>query len=300
MFGSLMMFASGVLASSPSSASASGTAARRQRSGNWARMRPASEMSRSSTSTPAWPANAWMIGRQRVRRERGRLVRVRVDDLHRGATRYYSTAWRSSRPPVICSAPRTWRTPATSSRWTSTTSPARRALSRAHFSREFRRAFGESPHQYLLTRRLERAAALLRDDRPLGRRDLLLGRPAERRLVHDELHAHVRQVADRLPRASSRPPRTWRGSPPACCAPTAARNDSTFEEDRAAARALTVGRMISIANAQLWVHDQDEALAFYTEKLGWEVRSDVTMRRDGQLPLARPSAPPARRTSRSS
>jgi AraC-like DNA-binding protein len=36
-------------------------------------------------------------------------------------------------------------------------------LSRAHFSREFRRAFGESPHSYLLTRRLERAAALLRN-----------------------------------------------------------------------------------------------------------------------------------------
>lgn len=36
-------------------------------------------------------------------------------------------------------------------------------LSRAHFSREFRRAFGESPHVYLLTRRLERAAALLRN-----------------------------------------------------------------------------------------------------------------------------------------
>jgi AraC-like DNA-binding protein len=35
-------------------------------------------------------------------------------------------------------------------------------LSRAHFSEEFRRAFGESPHAYLLTRRLERAAALLR------------------------------------------------------------------------------------------------------------------------------------------
>ncbi len=35
-------------------------------------------------------------------------------------------------------------------------------LSRAHFSREFRRTFGESPNQYLLTRRLERAAALLR------------------------------------------------------------------------------------------------------------------------------------------
>src|SRR6476659_202802 len=35
-------------------------------------------------------------------------------------------------------------------------------LSKAHFSREFRRVFGESPHHYLLTRRLERAAALLR------------------------------------------------------------------------------------------------------------------------------------------
>ena len=35
--------------------------------------------------------------------------------------------------------------------------------------------------------------------------------------------------------------------------------------------------MIRIANAQLWVHDQGEALAFYIEKLGWEVRDDVTV-----------------------
>jgi catechol 2,3-dioxygenase-like lactoylglutathione lyase family enzyme len=35
--------------------------------------------------------------------------------------------------------------------------------------------------------------------------------------------------------------------------------------------------MITIANAQLWVHDQDEALRFYTEKLGMEVRTDVTI-----------------------
>ena len=35
--------------------------------------------------------------------------------------------------------------------------------------------------------------------------------------------------------------------------------------------------MIKLSNAQVWVHDQDEALAFYTEKLGWEVRSDVTL-----------------------
>jgi uncharacterized glyoxalase superfamily protein PhnB len=35
--------------------------------------------------------------------------------------------------------------------------------------------------------------------------------------------------------------------------------------------------MIKLANTQLWVHDQDEALAFYTQKLGMELRSDVTL-----------------------
>jgi AraC-like DNA-binding protein len=49
-------------------------------------------------------------------------------------------------------------------------------LSRAHFSREFRRVFGESPHQYLLTRRLERAAALLRNtDWPVAHICLAVG-----------------------------------------------------------------------------------------------------------------------------
>ena len=35
--------------------------------------------------------------------------------------------------------------------------------------------------------------------------------------------------------------------------------------------------MIRIGSAQLWVHDQDEARAFYTEKVGMEVRDDVTL-----------------------
>jgi len=35
--------------------------------------------------------------------------------------------------------------------------------------------------------------------------------------------------------------------------------------------------MIKLSTAQLWVHDQDEALAFYTRKLGFEVRADVTL-----------------------
>lgn len=40
---------------------------------------------------------------------------------------------------------------------------------------------------------------------------------------------------------------------------------------------------MKIANAQLWVHDQDEALAFYTEKLGMEVRTDVTLAEMGDF-----------------
>jgi AraC-like DNA-binding protein len=49
-------------------------------------------------------------------------------------------------------------------------------LSPSHFSREFRRAFGETPHHYLLTRRMERAAALLRNtDRAVADICLMVG-----------------------------------------------------------------------------------------------------------------------------
>ena len=41
--------------------------------------------------------------------------------------------------------------------------------------------------------------------------------------------------------------------------------------------------MIKLANAQLWVHDQDEALGFYTKKLGMEVRADVTLAEMGNF-----------------
>ena len=52
--------------------------------------------------------------------------------------------------------------------------------------------------------------------------------------------------------------------------------------------------MIKLSTAQLWVHDQDEALAFYTQKLGWEVRSDVTLPEMGDfrwLTVGPPSQP---------
>jgi len=52
--------------------------------------------------------------------------------------------------------------------------------------------------------------------------------------------------------------------------------------------------MIKFSAAQVWVHDQDEALAFYTEKLGFEVQSDVTLPEMGDfrwLTVAPPGQP---------
>ena|SRR5437773_12300185 len=52
--------------------------------------------------------------------------------------------------------------------------------------------------------------------------------------------------------------------------------------------------MIRLSTAQLWVHDQDEALAFYTERLGWEVRTDATVPELGNfrwLTVAPPDQP---------
>ena len=52
--------------------------------------------------------------------------------------------------------------------------------------------------------------------------------------------------------------------------------------------------MMKIANSHVWVHDQDEALEFYTKKLGMEVRSDVTLPEMGDfrwLTVGPPSQP---------
>ena len=58
--------------------------------------------------------------------------------------------------------------------------------------------------------------------------------------------------------------------------------------------------MIKIATTQIWVHDQDEALAFYTEKLGFEVRADVTLPEMGDFRWLTVGAPDRRRASTSS
>jgi AraC-like DNA-binding protein len=108
-------------------------------------------------------------------------------------------------------------------------------LSRAHFSREFRRAFGEPPHAYLLTRRLERAAALLRTtDRPVVEICLAVGLQS------------VGSFTTSFTRAYGMSPTAYRGAfppashlarIPACVARAYGRPQrSTFREDGRGAR----------------------------------------------------------------
>jgi AraC-like DNA-binding protein len=106
-------------------------------------------------------------------------------------------------------------------------------LSPAHFSREFRRAFGETPHQYLLTRRLERAAAMLRNtDRSVADICLTVGLRSV-----GSFTTSFRRVYGVSPTAyrAAHPP-VERARVPTCVLQAYARpQSSSFREDRRAA-----------------------------------------------------------------
>lgn len=109
-------------------------------------------------------------------------------------------------------------------------------LSRAHFSREFRRAFGDSPHAYLLTRRLERAAALLRTtDRSVADICLSVGL----RSIGSFTTSFSRTYgASPTAYRASHPPASHAARIPACVVRAYARpQHRTFREDNAPARA---------------------------------------------------------------
>ena len=107
-------------------------------------------------------------------------------------------------------------------------------LSRAHFSREFRRTFGESPHGYLLTRRLERAAALLRNtDRSVAEICFSVGLQSV-----GSFTSSFGRVYSRSPTAyrSSFPPASQHALVPTCVLRAYMRpKNSTFGEDRVTA-----------------------------------------------------------------
>ncbi len=109
-------------------------------------------------------------------------------------------------------------------------------LSRAHFSREFRKAFGESPHSYLLTRRLERAGALLRNtDRSVAEVCFSVGLSSVGSFTSSFTRAYGRSPT--AYRASF-PPASAHAIVPACVLRAYTRpKNSTFGEDRRAARA---------------------------------------------------------------
>jgi AraC-like DNA-binding protein len=108
-------------------------------------------------------------------------------------------------------------------------------LSRAHFSREFRRAFGESPHAYLLTRRLERAGALLRGtDRSVAEVCLDVGLQSVGSFTTS--FTRMYGVSPTAYRASF-PPAAQYARVPACVVHAYARpQHRTFREDRERAR----------------------------------------------------------------
>lgn len=108
-------------------------------------------------------------------------------------------------------------------------------LSPAHFSREFRRAFGETPHQYLLTRRLERAAALLRStDRSVADICFTVGLSSV-----GSFTTSFGRTYGMTPTAyrAAYPPATHRARIPTCVLQAWARpRSSSFREDSATAR----------------------------------------------------------------
>lgn len=106
-------------------------------------------------------------------------------------------------------------------------------LSRAHFSERFRRAFGEPPHAYLLTRRLERAAALLRTtDRSVA--DICVDVGLQSLGSFTTSFTRMFGMPPTAYRAlfppGSRPRRCGRASRCACCACTGVRNTGRFEK----------------------------------------------------------------------
>ena len=107
------------------------------------------------------------------------------------------------------------------------------SLSKAHFSRQFAATFGESPHQYLLTRRLERAAALLRStDRTVAEVCCMVGLSSVGSFTTSFRRMHG--VTPTMYRAAC-PPASTLARIPACVVRAYARpQNRTFREDTAA------------------------------------------------------------------
>ena len=148
-------------------------------------------------------------------------------------------------------------------------------MSPAHFSRQFRAAYGETPYSYLMTRRIERAMALLRAG--VERHGCVHGRRLYlARLVQLAVHRDRRRDPERVPGREHRAVKAM----PACVAKTQhASGPHRIEQDRrsgAQDRGLEFAVMtIALQYCNITVNDVDESIAFYRDALGLEVRNDV-------------------------
>ena len=163
---------------------------------------------------------------------------------------------------------------------------ARAALmSPAHFSRKFRAAYGETPYSYLMTRRIERAKALLRQGMSVtdtcvavgctslgsfsSRFTEIVGETPSQYRARD--HSDLEVVPSCVSKVATRPRRTPARSERYRPAPHRAGS-----EKHATGR-CSYGRRMTVTVSAMFipVHDPDAALGFYRDALGLEVRNDV-------------------------
>ena len=144
-------------------------------------------------------------------------------------------------------------------------------MSAGHLSRQFRLAFGESPYSYLMTRRIERAMALLR------RGDLSVTE-----VCFEVGCSSLGTFSTRFTELVGVPPSAYRRLEPGCDGRDATvrgeTGDQTDQESRSATRRATrsmTAMDITIYQTLLPHDDPDASLAFYRDTLGFEVRGDV-------------------------
>ena len=156
-------------------------------------------------------------------------------------------------------------------------------VSEAHFARSFKEAFGVPPHRYLLTRRIERATALLRDTE-LPITEIAFQTGWESLGTFGRTFRDITGESPSALRARARAATHALDRVPACVVSAAHRPDLTIavsEKRRREADGTNEPQQQGGPMSQgievvgLYVRDQDEALAFYVDKLGFRVHTDV-------------------------
>ena len=149
-------------------------------------------------------------------------------------------------------------------------------MSPAHFSRQFRAAYGETPYSYLMTRRIERAMALLRAGMSVTDACMAVG-CTSLGSFSSRFTEIVGESPDGLPAARAR---GGQGDAHLRGQDAHAAGTRRIEQDRRSlgrGRVLTSSSMtISLQYTNVTVNDVDEAIAFYGDALGLKVQNDVS------------------------